>query len=494
MQGTLREKVVETLQCGELTPVEYTIVLKETCRMQTKPKRLRTLIATLLSVALLLAIGRATLPVQGPARVAASPGIVPSDQVFQAHTITVRPEIRTFNPDQDSRSQRVASSPRHVRYACQSNINPRPVLCYGPYQIRAAYGVSGLLARQITGHGATIAIIDAYGSPTIRKDLQTFTTAWGLPQGHLNIFAPSGIQGSSDPWVSETSLDVEWAHAMAPGATINLVVARTSNDVDLYKALAYAVRHELGDIISLSFGENEHCIDPRLRSAEHRTFKEAVGKGISVLVATGDYGSVQMSCSDGSYQQAVSYPAADPLVTAVGGTALTADAVSGRYIGETAWNESGAFSKATGGGYSRVYAAPGYQKRVRATARGRGVPDLALNASVFGGVLVYDHDRLKNRTTVSIMGGTSVATPELAGILADGVQLAHHRLGALNPLLYRLGRSKVYNQVMHDISSGNNMLASSGLSGYAAAPGWDPATGWGSPRQTEAFLRALAAG
>jgi subtilase family serine protease len=109
-------------------------------------------------------------------------------------------------------------------------------------------------------------------------------------------------------------------------------------------------------------------------------------------------------------------------------------------------------------------------------------------------VLVYDHDRLKNRTTVSIMGGTSVATPELAGILADGVQLVHHRLGALNSLLYQLGRGRLYSQIMHDISSGNNMLVSSGLSGYAAAPGWDPATGWGSPRHAEAFLRALAAG
>lgn len=462
--------------------------------MHTQPQHLRTLIATLLSFVLLVASIGSGRPVHGPVPVASPPALLPFDQVFQAHNIEVQPEIRAFDPAQADASQRATSGPRQVRYACQSNRNPRPVLCYGPYQIRAAYGVSGLLARQITGRGASIAIIDAYGSPTIRKDLQAFTTAWELPQGHLNIVTPFGIEGTTDPWVSETSLDVEWAHAMAPGATINLVVARTSNDVDLYRALTYAVKHELGDIISLSFGENEHCIDPHLRHAEHRLFKEAVSKGITVVVATGDYGSVQMSCSDGSYQQAVSYPASDPLVTAVGGSALTADAVSGRYIGETAWNESSIFRKATGGGYSRVYATPGYQKSIRAALRGRGVPDLALNASIFGGVLVYDHDRLKNRTTVSIMGGTSVATPELAGLLADGVQLAHHRLGALNSALYRLGQSRLYHQLMHDISSGNNMLASSGLSGYAAAPGWDAATGWGSPRQTEAFLRALAAG
>jgi subtilase family serine protease len=462
--------------------------------MQARPARLRTLVAILLSIALLATnTGPGPSARSSPVYRASQPGIFPSDQVFQAHNIEVQPEIRTFNPEQDTHVQQAAAGFKPVRYACQSNVNPRPILCYGPYQIRNAYGVSGLLARQITGKGTTIAIVDAYGSPTIRKDLLAFNTAWGLPQAQLNISAPFGIHGSTGPWISETSLDVEWVHAMAPGATINLVLARTSSDVDLYKALAYVVRHDLGDIVSLSFGENERCVDPRLRQAEHGTLKEAVSKGMTVLVATGDYGSAQLSCDNGSYQQAVAYPAADPLVTAVGGTALTADAVTGRYIGETAWNESVAFSKATGGGYSRLYAAPSYQRGLRGMTRGRGVPDISLNAAISGGVLVYEHNRQTARTTVNIMGGTSVATPELAGILADAVQLAHHRLGAINPALYRLGRSKLYVQAMHDIFSGDNMLSSTGLSGYAAAPGWDPATGWGSLRRAAAFLQALIA-
>ena len=87
-----------------------------------------------------------------------------------------------------------------------------------------------------------------------------------------------------------------------------------------------------------------------------------------------------------------------------------------------------------------------------------------------------------------------MATPELAGVLADGVQQAHHRLGAINPALYKLGNSKLYSRAMHDISSGDNMLASTGLAGYAAAPGWDPATGWGSLRHAETFLQTLIAG
>jgi subtilase family serine protease len=89
------------------------------------------------------------------------------------------------------------------------------------------------------------------------------------------------------------------------------------------------------------------------------------------------------------------------------------------------------------------------------------------------------------------MGGTSVAAPEMAGILADGVQLAHHRLGQINPALYKLGVSPLYSQAMHDVTSGSNALASSGLTGYMAGPGWDPATGWGSPKQAEVFLQAL---
>lgn len=463
--------------------------------MQAKPTHLRTIIAILFSLALLVASAGTALSVRGdPAHVASLIDTIPSDQVFKTHKIEIQPEIRELNPTQSTHAKSAGAGLRPVRYACQSNTNPRPVLCYGPYQIRKAYGVTGLLDRQITGQGTTIAIIDAYGSPTIRKDFQAFNAAWGLPEAQLNIYAPFGIRGSDSTWISETSLDVEWAHAMAPGAAINLVLAKTSNDVDLYKALAYVVKQNLGDVISLSFGENERCIDPQLRRAEHRTLKEAVSKGMTIVVATGDYGSAQLTCDNGSYQRAVSYPASDPLVTAVGGTALTADAVTGRYIDETAWNESSAFSKATGGGYSKLYAAPGYQQGIRGAARGRGVPDIALNASVVGGVVVYENNRLTGRTTINIMGGTSVATPELAGILADGVQLAHHRLGSINPALYKLGNSKSYSQAMHDISSGDNMLASTGLDGYAAAPGWDPATGWGSPRYAETFLQALIAG
>ena len=465
--------------------------------MQATSNDLRAALLALLSLALLALSTGATLLMGGSANTLLA--TVPANQAFQefrgfkGHNVTIQPGTRRITSVQADRTNSAGTGIKPVLYACQSNTNPQPVLCYGPYQIRAAYGVTGLLKKRITGAGSSITVIDAYGSPTIRQDLQAFEHAWGLPATHLHILSPFGVHGSDRTWISETSLDVEWVHALAPGATINLVLAKTSNDVDLYKALAYAVQHNLGDIVSLSYGENESCVDPKLRRAEHLVFKEGTQKGMTFLVATGDFGSVQLSCNNKTYQQAVSFPADDPLVTAVGGTALTANAATGHYVSETAWNESGAFNKATGGGYSTLYAAPVYQQGIVGAARGRGVPDLALNASVSGGVLVYEHNSSTGHTGINIMGGTSAAAPELAGILADGVQLAHHRLGSINPALYKLGASSLYHKVMHDISTGDNTLASTGFAGYRAGPGWDPATGWGSPSHAEAFLKALIA-
>ncbi len=458
--------------------------------MQAKSNRLRTIISHMISFVLLSALAGVSLFAWGNIARAAPPG-----SIFKAHTVLVKPVIRELHAISSTRSDMKSAGAKadQVLFACQSNIDPQPVLCYGPDQLREAYGVSDLLNQQITGQGSTITVIDAYGSPTLRHDLQTFDTAWGLTNPRVNIRAPFGVHGSDSTWVSEVSLDVEWAHVMAPDATINLVLAKSSNDVDLYRALAYSVTHNLGDVISLSFGENENCVDPKLLRAEHTVFEEAAKKGITILAATGDLGSAQMTCDGNAYQEAVSFPADDPLVTAIGGTALSADAITGQYIRETAWNEFDAFNKATGGGYSKIYVAPAYQQGLAGGATGRGVPDISLNASVNGGVLVYQSDANSGKTAVSIMGGTSVAAPEMAGILADGVQMAHHRFGEINPALYKLGASSNYSQAMNDVISGDNVLVSSGLSGYTAGQGWSPVTGWGSPKQAVTFLQDLIA-
>lgn len=417
----------------------------------------------------------------------------PFGRSFQAHRVEIDPGIRTIGSLETSQPSAAGTQGKPVQFNCQSGTDPQPVLCYGPYQIRAAYGVDALLAKQITGRGTSITILDAYGSPTISADLKAFDRAWGFPDPQFHIFTPfgAGSAGTDSTWTAETSLDVEWAHALAPGAAINLVVAKTSNDTDLYAALNYIVEHNLGDVVSLSFGENENCIDAKLRQAEHDLLKKAVAQKMTFVVATGDFGAAQLACGSVSYEDAVAYPASDPLVTAVGGTQLTANSVTGQYISETTWNESEGFNKAAGGGYSALYTAPTYQKGIIGADKGRGVPDLAMNASVIGGVLVYQGDSSTGRTAVNIMGGTSVSTPELAGIIADGVQMAHHRLGQLNPALYKLGTGPLYAQDMHDITSGNNALTTSGLSGYQAGTGWDPATGWGSPKNATDFLQAL---
>lgn len=408
---------------------------------------------------------------------------------FKAHTIELRLVVDRIDNNKVVRTG-LPGSP--VQFACQSNDNPQPLLCYGPYQMREAYGVSPLLKQNITGRGRSIVIVDAYGSPTVRKDLRTFNTIWGLPEAPLHIYEPYGHKRADTSWIAETSLDVEWAHAMAPEATINLVVGKSSSDVDIYYAIKYAIDHNLGDVISLSFGENEACIDPKLRAAEHRLFARAAHKGITVLAATGDTGSAQATCNGKNFVEATSYPATDPYVLAVGGTALNADALTGVYRSESAWNEASPTNRAGGGGYSTLYKRPAYQAGIVGdNFPGRAIPDISLNASVNGGVLVFQSDPSTSRMLTTIVGGTSAGAPELAAMLALGAQMTSRRWGFLNFALYKLGMSEDYKQVMNDITTGDNILSVANVSGYTSRQGWDPVTGWGSPRQAEPFLKTL---
>jgi subtilase family serine protease len=411
-----------------------------------------------------------------------------SDTTFLAHTIQAQPIVQELAKSLPKNS---GPSGKPVQFPCQSNDHPQPMLCYGPYQVRQAYGVTDLLAKNITGQGSTIAIIDAYGSSTIQQDLRAFDNQWGLTDPTLNVLTPYGIEGANANWKPEVSMDVEWTHVMAPHAAINLIIAKNSDDVNLYYALKYTVEHNLGDVISLSFGENESCVDSNLRQAMHQVLSQAAQKLITVVAATGDTGSAQYTCSNASLQQAVSFPADDPLITAVGGTTLSADAVTGQYRSELGWNEADAFNKASGGGFSLFYPRPSYQNGVTGQTTGRALPDIALNASIDGGVLIYQSQTSAQLSPITVIGGTSVGTPELAGLVADGVQMAGHRLSLLNTTLYQLGLSKNYALMMNDVKAGTNILLTSDVPGYAARKGWDAVTGWGSPKQAEPFLHAL---
>ncbi len=362
-----------------------------------------------------------------------------------------------------------------VHFPCQAPGAPLP--CYGPDQVRAAYDIQPLLDAGITGAGRTIVIVGAFQSPTIRQDLALFDAVWGLPGANLDIVAPDGLtpfDGSrlQVGWAVEISTDVEWAHVVAPGAHLVLVLAKSEKDPDMLRATEYAINHRLGDVINQSFGEAESCADPKLVRHEHAVFEKAAERGITLLASSGDFGAANLLC-DGSglaSTASVSTPASDPNVTAVGGTRLVADPASGAYMSELGWGD--AFG-ASGGGFSSLYRRPEYQGHSLNQHRMRGVPDVAYSADAYGSTIVAFNGHF------GAVIGTSAGTPQWSGIVALSEQAAHHRITELNTRLYSIARSRPHAPAFHDITAGNNGFA--GVAGFAAGPGWDAVTGLGSP-------------
>jgi subtilase family serine protease len=401
-----------------------------------------------------------------------------------------------------------------LTFTCQVTGKSPDATCYDPFQIRKAYGIDTLVAGGYDGTGRTIVIVDAFQSPTLAADVDTFGAIYGLPgaSSFLSVVAPDGMvpfdpdDANMSGWSGEITLDVEWAHAIAPGAKVVLVLAKTNEDSDILSALKYAVDHNLGDVISMSFGENESCVDPAIVPAYHDVFADATRKGITLFASAGDQGAAQTTCDGLSWVKAVSHPASDPLVSGVGGTELhaaryclgngcdpaTAPA-PGTYAGEIVWNEllsSG--TEATGGGVSLVFDAPPYQKSA-VKVSGRAVPDVAYNAAIYHGVLVVWDG------SVYLFGGTSAGSPQWAGITAIANQLAGKRLGYLNAAFYQIRQTPPnYGPSFHDITSGDNSAleldASDNVvavSGFAAGTAWDATTGVGSPKASALVYRMI---
>ena len=369
----------------------------------------------------------------------------------------------------------------------------------------------------LTGTGKTIVIVDAYQSPRIVNQLNVFNGFYGLPSmnglggaanpslGTFTQVAPDGLtpfvagDENMTGWAEEISLDVLWAHAIAPGANIVLVLAKSNEDNDIYSATKYAVDHNLGDVISQSFGENESCVDPALLVKQHQLFADATLKNITILASTGDDGAAQSTCDGSSYVRAVSNPASDPLVTAVGGTELHAaryclasrgcvpasNPAPGTYQGEIAWNEFSS-SAGTGGGFSVLFDEPAYQQGTIHGGKQRGVPDVSYNAAVLHGVLTY-LDIPGIPAGFYIFGGTSAGSPQWAAIVAIADQKSGYNLGFINKALYQIGQAKgQYVASFFDVTSGNNsMVLDAPVQGYDAGAGWDPTTGLGSPSTEE---------
>lgn len=383
----------------------------------------------------------------------------------------------------------VDMSPTATTFSCQLT---DPAGCYGPEQIRAAYGVDKL---HVTGAGRTIVIIDAFQSPTIGNDLAVFDQIFGLSDPTLKIIAPDGLtpfdpnDGNMVGWSGEITLDVEWAHAIAPDATIDLVLARSNNDADILSATRYAIVHNLGDVISQSFGEAEQCMDRALIDQQHALFAMATRRHITLLASSGDQGSAQPTCDGTSFFRAASTPASDPFVTGVGGTRLFADGVTGAYSSESVWNEPD-FGAAGGGGFSTIYGTPDYQHGLHVSAR--GVPDIAYNAAIIGGVLAVWSESGLGPNLVFRFGGTSAGSPQWAGLTVLANQLGHHRVGELNDALYDLAHEGKNERLFHDVTTGDNTFHGEvTVDGFAATRGWDAASGLGSPR-ADLLLSELA--
>jgi subtilase family serine protease len=383
------------------------------------------------------------------------------------------------------------AQPRATTFSCQLTT---PAGCYGPAQVRAAYGVDKL--THLDGAGRTIAIVDAFQSPTIQHDLATFDTLFGLPAPTLDIVAPDGLT-PFDPnnanhvgWAGEITLDVEYAHAIAPAAKLVLVLAKSNDDADILSATRYVVDHNLADVISQSFGEAEQCMDPNVFNQQTALFAEATRKKITLLASSGDQGSAQPTCDGTSFFKAASTPASDPHVTGVGGTRLDADGVTGAYHGETVWNEPD-FASAGGGGFSVKFRTPTYQLPRHLPSR--GVPDVAYNAAIIGGVLAVWSSSGSGPDLVFRFGGTSAGSPQWAGLIALADQLRHGRVGFINPALYTITlSSRVYGALFHDITVGDNTYHGDvTVPGFAARAGWDAATGLGSPK-ANTLVPALA--
>jgi subtilase family serine protease len=381
--------------------------------------------------------------------------------------------------------QPLAGAQGSVHFGCQQTT---PAGCYGPDQIRAAYGIQPLLDHGLNGSGRTIAIVDAYGSPTIDADLALFDSTWGLPAPpSFQVVAPFGID-PTDPsnaagWSAETSLDVEWAHAIAPNANILLVVAKSNNDSDILDATQWVSDHNAGDVLSQSYGEAEQCMDPTDLARQHKLFGKMSKQGITLFASSGDAGAGQYTCDGSAYFKAVSTPASDPYVTGVGGTTLIADGTSGQYQSESVWNESTLFGDAVagGGGVSVLFTRPRYQNGAQRNSM-RTVPDVSYNAAVFNGVIAVWNGSYYR------FGGTSAGSPQWAGIVAIADQFRHGRVGQINSALYKTHGSRFF---FHDVTTGNNSIPDltpylgdaygTPINGYSAGRGYDLATGLGTP-------------
>ena len=414
------------------------------------------------------------------------------------------------------------------------------IRCFTPQSMTAGYNFGPLYASGFNGKGKTIAIIDSFGSPTIADDLHVFDVGFGIQPmcGETGVtctpdmptFTTFELQGSpptrSQPpnhgtgqenhfgWAVEVSLDVEWAHATAPGANIILVTTPTAETLgvqgfpQMMNAVQYIVDNHLADVISMSLSAGEGTFKNGTAALKNlrKALMAAQANGVTVLAATGDNGSANFLKQPVKNPPLIPYPsvgwpASDPLVTAVGGTYHCTDPTNTTspvtdstdppiqcqsHPGqpEVGWI-------AGGGGYSILFSRPDYQDNLPVgssyvgssvgapgpNTNMRGVPDVAYQASGRTAPLVY-----LGAFGWFTVGGTSCSTPQWAGLVAIADQISGTDLGFINPGLYKIGSdASRYAADFFDVTQGNNGLYAPTIPGYSASQGWDAVTGLGTP-------------
>ena len=326
---------------------------------------------------------------------------------------------------------------------------------YSPSQIANVLGLSA------DGAGQTIAIVDAFDDPTVLSDIDTFSTQYGLPRPcslvpagtacfNFNNPKPQGTPTFDAGWALEISLDVQWAHAVAPRANILLVEAKDNYFSSLMSAIDYAAANG-ASVISNSYGGSEF-------SSETYYDSHCALTGAVCTFSTGDSGNPG------------SYPAYNPYGLAIGGTHLVLDSAGNITSTESAWSGSG-------GGLAKYEKVPTYQSAVNPYAT-RGTPDVSFVADPATGMSVFDSAGYNGQTGWFRVGGTSASAPMWAGIIAVANQLRGTAFSSANYEIH----SKLYalSSGLFDVTTGTN-----GTCGAVCttSSGYDFVTGLGSPRR-----------
>jgi subtilase family serine protease len=398
---------------------------------------------------------------------------------------------------------------------------------YVPSQILGAYGLAG---SGLTGAGQTVAIIDAYASPTIQTDLNQWSAARGMDSSNITqVVAPGtynhpekGQKQSPQGWYGEETLDVEAVHGMAPAAHI-VFVGAPNNFQDLDAALNNVVDKHLASIVTNSYGWTTEALPSGFIKPYEDTILQGVAEGIGIYFSSGDNSDESLVMG----YRTVDWPASSPFVTAVGGTSIGIDAGNSRAL-ETGWgtetaslNSDGSWTTPSwlygaGGGVSRLFAEPWYQQGTDLSGvfaaqghSGRAVPDIAAIADPNTGYLVGQTQTFPDGTTKYSeyrIGGTSLASPIMAGIMALADQASGSPHGFANPAFYAVGGTSAFFDVV-DVNGAvvranyNNSIDASAGTVYrlrtfdqglslVATPGYDDVTGLGTPGAT--FIASLS--